>query len=262
MQLGQTIVKIRKENELTQEDFAKKFNVTRQTVSNWENEKSYPDLLTLVKISDEFGYSLDTMLKENPNMTKDMNKDMQLGKTLTKIYEKELVIGIVGAIACLAMFVISLADYNGMAPIWLLAMLFNMNTIMPYIKMKKAEKEQNACEYVQLTDKLYIIDIDKRKLPAFDLFEYSMLMGNKTGKATLVSTKARQNEEVKVPTCVLYGLTKRLFGVKKTILGYYASLEDVQKELDCISEASQQGVVYELKFAAKMQGVRIVDGDA
>ena len=52
MQLGQTIQKIRKENHLTQEEFAEIFHVTRQTVSNWENEKSYPDLLTLVAISD------------------------------------------------------------------------------------------------------------------------------------------------------------------------------------------------------------------
>ena len=50
MQLGQTIQKIRKENHLTQEEFAEIFHVTRQTVSNWENEKSYPDLLTLVAI--------------------------------------------------------------------------------------------------------------------------------------------------------------------------------------------------------------------
>ena len=63
MQLGQMIVKLRKEQGLTQETFAKKFNVTRQTVSNWENEKSYPDLHTLVKISDEFHLSLDILLK-------------------------------------------------------------------------------------------------------------------------------------------------------------------------------------------------------
>jgi len=81
MQLGQTITKIRKENELTQEEFAKRFNVTRQTVSNWENEKSYPDLVTLVKISDEFGYTLDTMLKENPAMTEKMNKNMKYGES-------------------------------------------------------------------------------------------------------------------------------------------------------------------------------------
>ena len=54
MQLGQTIQKIRKENHLTQEEFAEIFHVTRQTVSNWENEKSYPDLLTLVAISDNY----------------------------------------------------------------------------------------------------------------------------------------------------------------------------------------------------------------
>lgn len=49
MKLGQTIVQIRKEHGLTQEDLAKEFNVTRQTVSNRENEKSYPDLFTLIK---------------------------------------------------------------------------------------------------------------------------------------------------------------------------------------------------------------------
>ena len=43
MQLGQAIAQIRKERGLTQEAFAKMYNVTRQTVSNWENEKSYPD---------------------------------------------------------------------------------------------------------------------------------------------------------------------------------------------------------------------------
>lgn len=37
MKLSQAIIEIRKEKGLTQEDFAKEFNVTRQTVSNWEN---------------------------------------------------------------------------------------------------------------------------------------------------------------------------------------------------------------------------------
>lgn len=56
MQLGQAIAQIRKERGLTQEAFAKMYNVTRQTVSNWENEKSYPDLSTVVKISDTSEY--------------------------------------------------------------------------------------------------------------------------------------------------------------------------------------------------------------
>ncbi len=144
MQLGKTIVKIRKEYELTQEDFAKKFNVTRQTVSNWENEKSYPDLLTLIKISDEFGYSLDTMLKENPDMTEDMNENIKMAKILIKMYEKRIVTAIIGAIACLIMAVISFITYDVVAMIiWIVALLVNVYTIVTYkpIKKNKAKKD-------------------------------------------------------------------------------------------------------------------------
>ena len=77
MQLGQAIAQIRKERGLTQEAFAKMYNVTRQTVSNWENEKSYPDLSTLVKISDEFNVSLDVLLKGDFRMVKNIDKKIK-----------------------------------------------------------------------------------------------------------------------------------------------------------------------------------------
>lgn len=51
MNIGNQILNIRKENQLTQEGFGKLFHVTRQTVSNWENGKSYPDLQILVSMS-------------------------------------------------------------------------------------------------------------------------------------------------------------------------------------------------------------------
>ena len=57
--IGTQILKIRKEKGLTQEEFGKIFHVTRQTVSNWENEKSYPDLQILIDISNRFDISLD-----------------------------------------------------------------------------------------------------------------------------------------------------------------------------------------------------------
>ncbi len=58
MNIGNQILNIRKENQLTQEEFGKLFHVTRQTVSNWENEKSYPDLQILVSMSNQFDISL------------------------------------------------------------------------------------------------------------------------------------------------------------------------------------------------------------
>lgn len=97
MQLGQTIKVIRKENNLTQEGFAELFHVTRQTVSNWENEKSYPDLLTLIAISDEFNISLDKMLKEDIKMTEKLNREIKWARHIIRV-----VIAIASILAVLA----------------------------------------------------------------------------------------------------------------------------------------------------------------
>ena len=53
MNIGNQILNIRKEKQLTQEEFGRLFHVTRQTVSNWENGKSYPDLQVLIDISNQ-----------------------------------------------------------------------------------------------------------------------------------------------------------------------------------------------------------------
>ena len=58
MNLGNKIQEIRKKNKMSQEEFAEIFNVTRQTISSWENSKSYPDIETLIKLSDKFDISL------------------------------------------------------------------------------------------------------------------------------------------------------------------------------------------------------------
>ena len=61
MNIGNQILNIRKENQLTQEEFGKLFHVTCQTVSIWENGKRYPEVQILVSLSDQVGVSLDTL---------------------------------------------------------------------------------------------------------------------------------------------------------------------------------------------------------
>ena len=80
MNIGNQILNIRKDNQLTQEEFGKLFHVTRQTVSNWENGKSYPELQILISISNQFNISLDTLLKEDSKMVKTIDKERVLGK--------------------------------------------------------------------------------------------------------------------------------------------------------------------------------------
>lgn len=82
MNLGNQILKIRKDNKMSQEQFAEILGVTRQTVSNWENSKNHPDIETLVDISDKFHISLDILLKGDTHMIKKMDKDIKNSKTL------------------------------------------------------------------------------------------------------------------------------------------------------------------------------------
>ena len=62
MDLGKKIMTMRNEKNLSQEQLAEKLNVTRQTISNWENGKFYPDIDSLVNLSKFFNVSLDDLL--------------------------------------------------------------------------------------------------------------------------------------------------------------------------------------------------------
>ena len=74
MELGKRIIEIRKQHGLTQEEFAERYHVTRQTISNWENGKSSPDLETLVSMSEDFNVSLDAMLKGDKEMVRKITR--------------------------------------------------------------------------------------------------------------------------------------------------------------------------------------------
>lgn len=80
MELGRRITELRKANNLTQEALAERCSVTRQTISNWENGKSYPDLEMLVFISDSFDISLDALVKGDGKMVQEITKEQRKGR--------------------------------------------------------------------------------------------------------------------------------------------------------------------------------------
>lgn len=85
MDIGNKIQTIRTEHGMTQVEFADKFHVTRQTVSNWENNKNYPDLRTLRQISDEYGISFDFLLKEDDSLIKSIDDTKRKMTTFSKV---------------------------------------------------------------------------------------------------------------------------------------------------------------------------------
>lgn len=105
MTLGSNIQKIRKEADLSQEEFAEMYNVSRQTISNWENSKSYPDLETIIKISDSFHISLDILLKEDLIMVKTFDNEVKSTRKYARALAAiavifALLVGSFGVYAC------------------------------------------------------------------------------------------------------------------------------------------------------------------
>lgn len=75
MNIGEQISKLRKSEGMSQDDFAEMLHVSRQTVSNWENGKSYPDLEMIISISDHFGISVDELLKSDHLAVKNIDSE-------------------------------------------------------------------------------------------------------------------------------------------------------------------------------------------
>ena len=63
MEIGKRIKELRTSRGWNQEVFAEKTYVSRQTVSSWENDKSYPDIKSLLLMSELFEVSLDDLIK-------------------------------------------------------------------------------------------------------------------------------------------------------------------------------------------------------
>lgn len=78
MEFSDQIKNLRRKSGLTQDQFAQKLHVTRQAISNWENDRNLPDLPMLIEISQAFGISLDELIlgdKKMNKMTKKLIKD-------------------------------------------------------------------------------------------------------------------------------------------------------------------------------------------
>ncbi len=75
MKFSEKLKMLRKENNLTQEELAKKLYVSRTAISKWETDMGYPSLETLKQIAEMFNTSIDSLLT---------NQDMQNKKMLEK----------------------------------------------------------------------------------------------------------------------------------------------------------------------------------
>lgn len=97
MEIGSRLKNARVEMGLTQEKVAEEIGVSRQSVSNWENNRSYPDIVSVIKLSDLYSVSLDELLKEDKKMIRHLEITASAEENRKRLF-KWILIGVYAAL--------------------------------------------------------------------------------------------------------------------------------------------------------------------
>ena len=105
MKIGVKLKEARLQAGLTQENVAEEIQVTRQTISNWETEKSFPDIVSVIKLSTLYNISLDKLLKGDEEMIEHLEKSTNIVKS-----NQKLIIAIIANVMMIIAFIL----FNGL----------------------------------------------------------------------------------------------------------------------------------------------------
>ncbi len=157
LELSTQIKKYRNNMNLSQEELAEKVYVTRQTISNWENNKNYPDIHSLLLLSTLFNISLDQLIKGDIAIMKEEIKKSEIEKLnhYGNIFTLLLLITMVSVVP-LAVFL----HFYGMI-IFGVLFAFTMYFAFKVERCKKDNDVQTFKEIVAFTEGKRLDEIEK-----------------------------------------------------------------------------------------------------
>lgn len=107
MEIGKKLRNARTRSGFTQEKAAEEIGVARQTISNWENEKSYPDIVSVIRLSTLYSVSLDELLKGDEEMIDHLEESTNIVNSNKKLS---------AAVAANMILLIVLIIFSGVIP--------------------------------------------------------------------------------------------------------------------------------------------------
>ncbi len=149
--VGNQIRYYRKENKLSQVELAEKIYVSSQTISNWENERSYPDLHNLIALTSLFNVSLDELVKGDVLKMKNAIDLSNMDK-----YAKLMILfTVLSAIALGAALKFSDGWFGLLVPaiLWIISFYFSL-------KIERLKKKYDVQTYKEILD--YMENGEKR----------------------------------------------------------------------------------------------------
>lgn len=134
MEIGKKLKDARTNSGLTQENVAERAGVSRQTVSNWENGRSYPDIVSVIKLSDIYSISLDELLKGDNEMIEHLKESTNVVSS-----NKKLIAAIIANIMLLVLLLVanSLIAENYFFMVGIFALAVISSSLLFYQIIKK-----------------------------------------------------------------------------------------------------------------------------
>lgn len=105
MNIGKRLKDARIESGYTQEQIAEQLDVSRQTISSWENGRTFPDIVSVVSLSDIYDVSLDALIKGDEKMLEHLEESTNIVKSNKKLLFA-IIANILTAIAMIGLSVI------------------------------------------------------------------------------------------------------------------------------------------------------------
>ena len=159
MELGKQIKMHRQEAHLSQEELANRVYVSRQTISNWENDKSYPDVNSLVLLSEIFQISLDNLIKGDIEVMKDVIQKEEIEK-MNRYGKSYTIMLIATAVSAVPLFMwLGVWAFIPWGIIWAISMYFAFKVE----KVKKDNDVQTYKEIVAFSEGNLLDDIHKQR---------------------------------------------------------------------------------------------------
>ncbi len=146
MELGNRLKELRKNLNINQDELAERLFVTRQTISNWENDKSYPDIQSVLLISDIFEVSIDQLLKGDvESMEKIVTEQNEADIKKMNTYAKGMLITIIAILIStpILAFKIGFWFFVPFAMLFVIAMYFAL-------KLENIKKENDIQTYKEI----------------------------------------------------------------------------------------------------------------
>ncbi|AYE53892.1 helix-turn-helix domain-containing protein [Priestia megaterium] len=82
MRLGNQLQRLREAKNMSREELAQQINVSRQAVYKWENNKGYPDIQNLLRLSEIYETTIDELIKNDPTLQRKVDNNQDESKEL------------------------------------------------------------------------------------------------------------------------------------------------------------------------------------